>query len=180
GAGADPGKRREARRPRSLARPVRVPLPRVRRITVPLARVRRITVPPARVPRERTLRVRTAAPRGTALPGSPPRISPRDSRPPPAAGDGSWGARTRRRSPPARRRLRSGPRSLAQWLGYHRPSVSDALSRSLTRARPGHAAGPHLARSSPQQSFMGEELQPWLSRSSSSAWARSVRRFTGS
>ena len=34
------------------------------------------------------------------------------------------------------------PLRLAQWLGYHRPSVSDALSRSLTRAHPGHAAGP--------------------------------------
>src|SRR5262249_44268371 len=82
GAGAAARGMRAVRRPGSLARPVRVPPLRVRRITVPPARVRRITVPPARVtrimmpptgvPRERTLRVRTAAPQGTALPGSPP------------------------------------------------------------------------------------------------------------
>lgn len=39
------------------------------------------------------------------------------------------------------------------WLRH--PQVGGALSRSLIRARPGHAAGPHLARSSPAAELHG-------------------------
>ena len=65
------------------------------------------------------------------------------------------------------------------WVTIVRRSVTPSHARWPGPVR-GMPAGPHLARSSPQQSFMREELQPWLSRSSSSAWARSVRRTTGS